>query len=143
MSGDQRELYVPGDDGTPSDYRVGYGKPPVATRFRKGRSGNPKGRPKASKTARSLLDQALSAPITITEAGRTKVVEQRAALFKSLLAKAIRGDARAAALVVRLMEQFDLTAPRQDQGPLHIIRTIVRPSEPGAAANVGLKVRDQ
>src|SRR5262249_55793626 len=26
------------------DYKVGYGKPPCQTRFRKGRSGNPKGR---------------------------------------------------------------------------------------------------
>lgn len=32
----------------PSGYDVGYGKPPVATRFVRGKSGNPKGRPKGS-----------------------------------------------------------------------------------------------
>ena len=31
-----------------SGYKVGYGKPPKATQFRKGKSGNPRGRPKGS-----------------------------------------------------------------------------------------------
>jgi len=33
---------------TPRDYVVGYGKPPLHTRFQKGRSGNPNGRPRAT-----------------------------------------------------------------------------------------------
>jgi hypothetical protein len=41
------------------DYEVGYGKPPKHTRFKPGQSGNPKGRPKASKDFRSLLHRAL------------------------------------------------------------------------------------
>lgn len=36
-------------------YDVGYGKPPVATRFKQGQSGNPKGRPKGAKNKRSAL----------------------------------------------------------------------------------------
>ena len=117
-------------DPAAGNYRVGYGKPPVSSRFRKGRSGNPKGRPRGSKSARSLLDQALSAPVTISEGGRTRVIEQRTALFKSLVAKAIKGDARAAALVVRLMDQFDLGVPPSDHQPVtRIIRTIVRPGD--------------
>ena len=31
-----------------SGYKVGYGKPPKATQFKKGKSGNPRGRPKGS-----------------------------------------------------------------------------------------------
>src|SRR5438105_2353477 len=43
--------------------------------------------------------------VTITEGGITRRIQQREALFKSLVAKAVKGDARSAALVVKLMEQ--------------------------------------
>jgi hypothetical protein len=105
-------------------YDVGYRKPPKASRFKKGRSGNPAGRPKGSATAKSLLDKALSAPVTISEGGVNRTVEQRMALFKSLVARAIKGDTRAAALVVRLMDQFDLgKAP--DHQPVTLIKRII------------------
>ena len=44
------------DDATDRDYDVGYGKPPKATRFRKGQTGNPKGRPKTSKNVGTMLE---------------------------------------------------------------------------------------
>lgn len=46
--------------------------------------------------------------MTITEAGRTVTIEQRVALFKALVARAIKGDTRSAALVIKLMEQSGL-----------------------------------
>lgn len=128
-----------GDDepARASPYRVGYGTPPRETRFRKGRSGNPRGRPKGAKSAKSLLDQALSAPVTISEGGRTRVVEQRTALFKSLVAKAIKGDARAAALVVRLMDQFGAGTRDASHVPITTIRrVIVRAPERGPKGEV-------
>lgn len=36
-------------------YDVGYGRPPEETRFKKGQSGNPRGRPKGSKTRPRFL----------------------------------------------------------------------------------------
>ena len=40
-------------------YDVGYGKPPVNTRFRKGQSGNPHGRPRGARSASTILNAAL------------------------------------------------------------------------------------
>src|SRR4051812_4337181 len=57
------------DDDRP--YDVGYGRPPKATRFRKGQSGNPRGRPKGAQGLRSLLEAALAQQITVSEGGRT------------------------------------------------------------------------
>jgi hypothetical protein len=42
-------------DDQPRDYAVGYGKPPVETRFQKGQSGNPEGRPRGTKKLVTLL----------------------------------------------------------------------------------------
>ena len=50
-------------DGT-RGYAVGYGKPPVHTRFAKGRSGNPGGRPRG-KNLTTLLQEALAETVTI------------------------------------------------------------------------------
>src|SRR5215469_15592455 len=55
-----------------SDYEVGYGKPPRHTRFKKGQSGNPRGRPCGSKNLKTLLSEALSEPVIITENGRSQ-----------------------------------------------------------------------
>lgn len=107
-----------------SHYEVGFGKPPKASRFTPGQSGNPKGRPKGSATVKSLLDKALSAPVTISEGGVNRTVEQRMAMFKSLVARAVKGDTRAAALVVQLMDQFDLEKT-PDHQPVTLIKRII------------------
>lgn len=49
------------------------------------------------------------------------------AMFKSLVARAIKGDTRAAALVVRLMDQFDLDKTPGHQPVTLIKRIIVDP----------------
>lgn len=110
-----------------TDYTVGYGKPPTASRFKPGQSGNPKGRPKGSKSARTLLDRALSTPITITENGRSKTVQHREALFKSLTAKALKGDMRSLALIIKLMDLYKLDTPHDNV--TKIVRVIVGPTD--------------
>src|SRR6202030_3462192 len=52
-----------------ADYEVGYGKPPRHTRFKKGRSGNPRGRPNGSKNLSTLLSETLSEPVIVAENG--------------------------------------------------------------------------
>src|SRR5215204_1766862 len=57
------------------DYDVGYKKPPVHTRFRKGRSGNPRGRPKGSANYLTTLRRVLAQKVTITELGNTRAFQ--------------------------------------------------------------------
>ncbi|MBS9718528.1 DUF5681 domain-containing protein [Pseudohalocynthiibacter aestuariivivens] len=77
------------------DEKTGYGKPPKETRFRKGQSGNPRGRRKGSCNFTADLDKILDAPMTITENGRLKKVSSQMAMLLRLREKALKGDARA------------------------------------------------
>ena len=52
-------------------YEVGYGKPPAATRFVKGKSGNPRGRPKGARNQMPALNEERLRDIVIAEAYRT------------------------------------------------------------------------
>lgn len=103
----------------PGDYEVGYKRPPPRSRFRKGRSGNPKGRPKATKNLKTDLMEELGERINLREGPTRKRVSKQRAMVKSLTAKAIKGDTRAASAVLgmiyRLLE--DETSV-EDDAPL-------------------------
>ena len=85
------------------DYEVGYGKPPKKHRFRKGTSGNAKGRPKGARGLRTELREELFEKVTITEGGRQRKVSKLRLTLKSLTAKAAKGDVRAADRLLRLI----------------------------------------
>lgn len=86
-------------------YEVGYGKPPKATRFKPGQSGNKKGRPKGSKNNATLLNLELDKRITITENGKKQTITKREAMFKQLVNGAIGGNIYKATLVTKLSDQ--------------------------------------
>src|SRR5262245_66067928 len=83
-------------------YKIGYGKPPKHTQFKKGKSGNPRGRPRGSLNLSTDLAGELSEQITLREGGRSRRVSKQRALIKSLLAKALQGDVRATTAVLAL-----------------------------------------
>jgi hypothetical protein len=80
---------------------------PKDSRFRKGKSGNPRGRPKGAKGVRTIVNAALDETIRVAENGRPRDMRKRQAILLAKIAKAIKGDVRAASLVVRLMEAHD------------------------------------
>ena len=75
---------------------VGFGKPPVHSRFRKGCSGNSKGRPKGTKNLRTDLTEVLQERITVTEGDRKVRMSKQRAIVKTLIAKTLKGDSRSA-----------------------------------------------
>ena len=84
------------------EYEVGYRRPPKATRFKPGRSGNPKGRPKGSPNLATDLSAELGEQITVREGGQARRVSKQRALIKSLTAKALQGDVRATTALLAL-----------------------------------------
>lgn len=77
------------------EYEVGYGKPPKSSQFKKGQSGNIKGRPKDSKNTYVLLDEILSQKIMITENGKNLQISKKMAMLIQLVNKGIKGDIKA------------------------------------------------
>lgn len=74
---------------------VGYGRPPRATRFKKGQSGNPKGRPKGRKELPAIVSDMLYETISAQEGNRRRRIPKVEAAFKVCLNNALKGDLRA------------------------------------------------
>ena len=97
----------PGD--TPS-YSVGYCRPPLHSRFKAGKSGNPKGRPRGRKNLRTILDNVLKERVTLREGDQSRVVSKAEALVLKQVNGALTNDHKAAAavlLMLRVMGHFD------------------------------------
>ena len=92
------------------DYAVGYGRPPRHTRFVKGQSGNPRGRPPHSKNLSTLLNDTLNEPVTITEDGRRRKITKREAVIKQLVNKSASADARSLKILLDLMLNLEARA---------------------------------
>ena len=87
------------------DYAVGFGKPPKHTQFKKGRSGNPKGRrERRPKTLRMIMDEIFAEKIRVREGGRSMLVTVRHAIIMRLTAKARKGDRAAINVLMDYIE---------------------------------------
>ena len=93
-------------------YEVGYCRPPRHTRFKKGQSGNPKGRPRGTISTGRMINRALDETITITENGKSRRIRKREAIVKAMIAKALRGELRTLTHLLQLMQALD---PRPEE----------------------------
>jgi hypothetical protein len=89
---------------SPGDpYEVGFGKPPKRTQFRRGRSGNPYGRPPKKPDLHGELAKVLHEDVTITVEGQPEKVTVQQALLLRLRDQALRGDLWAQKLLQKVI----------------------------------------
>jgi hypothetical protein len=116
-------------------YTVGYARPPAHTRFAKGRSGNPGGRPRQARDIAARLVEALDEPA----AGTRGRLSNRDAIIDRLIANAVAGDMRAARLVLDLAGQIEPEPDpeRVEDARVRLIRALDRlaaeVAEPGGS----------
>ena len=140
------ETRFPRLPGRPQDDDVGYGKPPTASRFKKGQSGNPRGRPKGA-TARTparrlkhltriVLEEA-ARPITVHDGGRTRTMPMAQVVIRRLAIAAAEGDARAQRLYLETValseaevQRVAMATPARQPPRMEIV--IVDPKAPQA-----------
>jgi hypothetical protein len=79
---------------------VGYGKPPKATQFKKGVSGNPKGRPKGAKGLNTLVIKVFGEKVAVRTAQGTLRMSKMEAMIHKLAEQGFGGNLRAIAIAL-------------------------------------------
>jgi hypothetical protein len=80
--------------GSDGPYNVGYGNPPMHSRFRPGQSGNPAGRGKGVRNFATDVKRMLSTPVKVKEGGRSRTRSTQEAVLMVLREKALHSDTR-------------------------------------------------
>lgn len=114
-------------DDTRSD-EAGYRRPPKRTQFKKGTSGNPRGRPKTVSNFKTDLADELKEKLVLTENGKERRVTKQRAFVKTLVAAAIKKDIRAVNALLACMRYFGVGTDEQvvenvDMGDLNLLQT--------------------
>jgi hypothetical protein len=99
---------------TDESYAVGYGKPPIATRFKPGVSGNPSGRPRRVPDLASDLRKELSRKVNATLNGKPQRITKQRAIVRALVNDGLDGDRVAQQMILALSRQL-LGAVAKDQ----------------------------
>lgn len=91
----------------PKGEMAGYCNPPEHTRFKKGQSGNPKGRPKGALNMATVLERTLREKVVINDNGRRKTITKLEAAIKQLTDKATSGELKALQLLAALVRSAE------------------------------------
>ena len=89
------------------DYEVGCGKPPPHTRFKRGQSGNPRGRAPGAKNLRPLLSEALNECVIVTENGGHRKITKREAIVTQLVNRSATADWRAIKILFDILRDIE------------------------------------
>ncbi len=119
---------------------AGYGTPPVSTRFQKGRSGNPKGRPR-NRHREIPYDAVLGQMVTIREDGRERRVTAAEAFLLQLTQKGLAGDSAATRASLEAIDAARDARSEATRGLGKIILTIVGSGADAIIGKLGIATR--
>lgn len=121
-------------DASNEDYEVGYGKPPKSTRFKKGQSGNPRGRPKKlASTVAGQVSRLMGEQYSARVNGEVVSMTGEEMIARRLMENALKGDAKAFEKVHQLANQHQADIERiaqAAQGPRPLIVEFVHAKIP-------------
>ena len=120
---------------------VGYCKPPRSTRFKKGQSGNPRGRPR-NRRREVPYDRLLGQMVTIREDGRERRVTAAEAFLLHLTKRGLEGDSAAARASLAAIEAARSSSGRDEPTITGVVCHYVSPGAIGVALDaLGMAVK--
>jgi len=105
-----------GADGGSAGGPVGYAHPPIASRFRAGQSGNPRGRPRNSRNLKTIIQGALTAPVVLREGARKRSISKLEGIVLKQVESALKGNEKAALATLKMAAQVGLLEAPEGAG---------------------------
>jgi len=106
-------------------YTIGYGKPPKQSQWKKGQSGNPKGRPRRDRNVSAMVATLLTQRIVVRAGKTTKRRTRLEHLVHRLFEQALEGDPRLMKMVLDEARKEEARSEKDEPQMDHADREVV------------------